>query len=125
MAATSLFRRRLGGARSGLSGAVVLSWSLGVGIFPLLVHAEPFLACFISLSFWCLLEARLQAQPETALRGGAWRFPGERWYLLFWTFLALGVLSKGLHGALSPLGTAILTALVVPGWRDLLRPIVS
>ncbi len=125
IAATYLIMRRLGGERFGLAAALVLASMLGVWIFTHLVQPEPFLACFISLSFWCLLEARLQAQPETALRGGAWRFPGERWYLLFWTFLALGVLSKGLHGALWPLGTAILTALFVPGWRAWLRPLVS
>lgn len=124
--ATYLIMRRLGGERFGLATAVVLASMLGVWIFNHLVQPEPFLACFVSLSLWCLIEARLFARPqETSERGIAWRFPGDHWYLLFWTFLALGALSKGLHGALWPLGTALLAALFVPGWRTWLRPVVT
>ena len=53
------------------------------------------------------------------------RFPGDRRYLLFWLFLAFGALSKGLHGALWPLGTVALAALFVPGWRAWLWPVLS
>jgi len=126
--ATYLIMRRLGGERFGLASAVVLASMLGVWVFNHLVQPEPFLACFISLAIWCLVEARLFAKPqaELASRGGvAWRFPGDYWYLLFWAFLGLGALSKGLHGALWPLGTVLLTSLFVPGFRAWLRPVLS
>jgi hypothetical protein len=114
IAATYLIARRLGGERFGLAAAVVLASMMGVWVFTHLVQPEPFLACFISLALWCLLEARCS--------GGTPR-DSARWYFRFWVFLALGTMSKGLHGALWPLGTAALTALVAPGWRPWLRPI--
>jgi 4-amino-4-deoxy-L-arabinose transferase-like glycosyltransferase len=126
--ATYLIMRRLGGERFGLASALVLASMLGVWVFNHLVQPEPFLACFISLAVWCLVEARLAAKPQNtvplrdALTG---RFPGDHWYLLFWIFLALGALSKGLHGALWPLGTVVLTALFVPSWRAWLQPVAS
>jgi 4-amino-4-deoxy-L-arabinose transferase-like glycosyltransferase len=126
--ATYLIMRRLGGERFGLASALVLASMLGVWVFNHLVQPEPFLACFISLSVWCLVEARLAAKPQAAMDQRhivSWRFPGDHWYLLFWIFLALGAMSKGLHGALWPLGTVILTALFVPGWRAWLRPVLS
>jgi 4-amino-4-deoxy-L-arabinose transferase-like glycosyltransferase len=126
--ATYLIMRRLGGERFGLASALVLASMLGVWVFNHLVQPEPFLACFISLSIWCLVEARLFAQPRAAsAKRPAWagRFPGDHWYLLFWIFLALGALSKGLHGALWPLGTVLLAALFVPDWRAWLRPVLS
>jgi 4-amino-4-deoxy-L-arabinose transferase-like glycosyltransferase len=116
IAATYLIARRLGGERFGLATAVVLASMLGVWVFTHLVQPEPFLACFISLALWCLLEARCSGEtPRQA----------ARWYFRFWVFLALGTMSKGLHGALWPLGTAALTALLAPGWRKWLRPILS
>jgi len=126
--ATYLIMRRLGGERFGLASAMVLASMLGVWVFNHLVQPEPFLSCFISLSVWCLVEARLTAQPEAVShqRGlFSMRFPGEGWYLLFWTFLGVGAMSKGLHGALWPLGTVALAALFVPTWRAWLRPILS
>jgi 4-amino-4-deoxy-L-arabinose transferase-like glycosyltransferase len=126
--ATYLIMRRLGGERFGLATAVVLASMMGVWVFNHLVQPEPFLACFISLSIGCLVEARVSARPEekrVAQRIFGGRFPGEHWYLLFWIFLALGSLSKGLHGALWPLGTVVLTALFVPTSRAWLRPVWS
>jgi len=126
--ATYLIMRRLGGERFGLASALILASMLGVWVFNHLVQPEPFLACFISLSIWCLAEARWSAQPRAAsAEHSVWagRFPGDHWYLLFWIFLALGALSKGLHGALWPLGTVVLAALFVPGWRAWLRPVLS
>ena len=127
--ATYLIMRRLGGERFGLASAVVLASMIGVSIlFCHLVQPEPFMACFLSLAMWCLVEARLSAKPPElfAVRHVlADRFPGDGWYLLFWIFLALGTMSKGLHGALWPLGTVLLAALFVPGWRGWLRPVLS
>jgi 4-amino-4-deoxy-L-arabinose transferase-like glycosyltransferase len=126
--ATYLIMRRLGGERFGVAAAVVLASMLGVWVFNHLVQPEPFLACFISLAIWCLVEARSLVKPPLAFaprRLLGERFSGDQWYLLFWIFLALGSLSKGLHGALWPLGTVLLTALFVPGWRPWLRPVAS
>jgi 4-amino-4-deoxy-L-arabinose transferase-like glycosyltransferase len=117
--ATYLITRRLGGERFGLASAMVLASMLGVWIFNHLVQPEPFLACFISLAIWCLVEARFSARPA------AGRFPGRGWYVLFWMFLALGSMSKGLHGALWPLGTVVLAAVLVPGLRPWLKPVLS
>jgi 4-amino-4-deoxy-L-arabinose transferase-like glycosyltransferase len=116
IAVTYLIARRLGGERFGLAAAVVLASMLGVWVFNHLVQPEPFLACFISLALWCLVEARCSS--ETPMDAG-------RWYFRFWVFLALATMSKGLHGALWPLGTALLTAVVAPGWRKWLRPILD
>jgi 4-amino-4-deoxy-L-arabinose transferase-like glycosyltransferase len=114
--ATYLMARRLGGERCGIASALVLASMLGVWVFNHLVQPEPFLACFVSLALWCLIEARLSLVP-----------PGTngRWYLVLWIFLALGTMSKGLHGALWPLATALLTWILIPGWRPWLRPILS
>jgi len=111
--ATYLIARRLGGERFGVATALVLASMLGVWVFNHLVQPEPFLSCFISLGIWGLIEARFCARTES------------KWYLLFWLFLGLGALSKGLHGALWPLGTVALTAILVPGWRPWLRPVLS
>jgi 4-amino-4-deoxy-L-arabinose transferase-like glycosyltransferase len=114
--ATWLIARRLGGERFGIAAALVLASMLGVWVFTHLVQPEPFLSCFISLALWCLVEARTSAaSPENA----------GRWYFRFWVFLALGTISKGLHGALWPLGTTAIAALACPSWRPWLRPIFS
>jgi 4-amino-4-deoxy-L-arabinose transferase-like glycosyltransferase len=124
--ATHLITRRIGGERFGLASAMILASMMGVWIFNHLVQPEPFLACFISLAIWCLVEARFSARPALALpRLMADRFPGDRWYLLFWFFLALGALSKGLHGALWPLGTVLLSAVFAPSLRPWLKPVLS
>jgi 4-amino-4-deoxy-L-arabinose transferase-like glycosyltransferase len=126
--ATYLISRRFGGERFGLASAVVLASMLGVWVFTHLIQPEPFLACAVSLSLWCLVEARLFATPDAVTRTAnpfRARFEGDRWYLLFWLFLAVGTLSKGLHGALWPLGIALVTAACVPTWRPWLRPILS
>jgi len=113
--AAYLIARSLGGERLGIATALILASMLGVWVFTHLVQPEPFLACFISLAFWCLVEARTSA---AAIK------KSDHWYVLFWIFLALGTMSKGLHGALWPLGTVALTALFIPGWRPWLRPVL-
>ena len=102
--------RRIGGERLGLAAAAALASMLGVWIFTHLIQPEPFLACFISLAMLCLMEARFESPPRA------------RWYVLFWVFLALGAMSKGVHGALWPLGVAALLAALFPSWRRWLKP---
>jgi 4-amino-4-deoxy-L-arabinose transferase-like glycosyltransferase len=114
--ATYLIMRRLGGERLGLASALVLASMLGVWVFTHLIQPEPFLACFISLAMGCLVEARMSGDRPEKIEG---------WCVLFWIFLALATMSKGLHGALWPLATVGLTALVAPGARRWLRPVLS
>ena len=112
--ATYLIARRLGGEQLGIASALVLASMLGVWVFTHLVQPEPFLACFISLALWCLVEARMSdAPPEISAARYVW----------FWVFLALGTMSKGLHGALWPLGVVMLTAAFAPSFRPWLRPV--
>jgi hypothetical protein len=111
--ATFLIMRRVGGERFGLTAAAALASMLGVWIFTHLIQPEPFLACFVSLALWCLVEARFEERPAA------------RWYWLCWMFLGLGAMSKGLHGALWPLGVVALLAGFFPTWRPWLRPLLS
>jgi 4-amino-4-deoxy-L-arabinose transferase-like glycosyltransferase len=111
--ATYLIMRRVGGERFGLASAAALASMLGVWIFTHLIQPEPFLACFVSLAMWCLVEARFESRPAA------------RWYWLCWVFLGLGAMSKGLHGALWPLGVVALLAGFFPTWRPWLRPLLS
>ena len=111
--ATFLIMRRIGGEQFGIVSAAALASMLGVWIFTHLVQPEPFLSCFISLSLWCLVEARLELRQKS------------KWYLLCWAFLALGTMSKGLHGALWPLGIVALLAVLFPSWRPRLRPLMD
>jgi 4-amino-4-deoxy-L-arabinose transferase-like glycosyltransferase len=111
--ATYLIMRRIGGERFGLASAAALASMLGVWIFTHLIQPEPFLACFVSLSLWCLVEARFEHRPA------------PRWYWLCWIFFGLGAMSKGLHGALWPLGVVALLAIFAPRWRAWLRPLLN
>ena len=114
LGATFLVGRRIGGNRLGAAGATILGTMAGTFIFSHLIAPEPFLAAFLTLTFWCFLSA-LQA-PERA----------GRWMFLAWVFMGLGVASKGLHGALYPLivagGLAWRYPETRPVWRKLLRP---
>jgi hypothetical protein len=111
--ATYLIMRRIGGERFGLASSAALASMLGVWIFTHLIQPEPFLACFVSLALWCLVEARVETRPSA------------RWYGLCWMFLGLGTMSKGLHGALWPLGVVALLAGFFPTWRPWLRPLLN
>jgi 4-amino-4-deoxy-L-arabinose transferase-like glycosyltransferase len=115
IAAIYLVMRRLGGERLGIYSALILATTIGTHVFTTGLQPEPFLTLFIMLSIWCLVEALYSKRAPG----------GVSWYLLFWIFLALGCLSKGLHGALWPLGAVVLTAVLVPGSRAWLQPVAS
>ncbi len=95
--ATYLIMRRLGGERFGIASALVLASMLGVWVFNHLVQPEPFLACFISLAMWCLVEARLFAkpQPRTVSHGGLVAFPRRALVSSFLDFSRLGLDEQG------------------------------
>lgn len=105
---------RLGGARLGAAAATILGTMAGTFIFTHLIAPEPFLAAFLTGTFWCFLSAC--RQPARA----------GRWLTLAWVFMGLGVASKGLHGALYPLAVAGFLAWrhpeTRPVWRKLALP---
>jgi 4-amino-4-deoxy-L-arabinose transferase-like glycosyltransferase len=120
--ATGLLARRVIGTWSaGVAGALTLAMFMGTFFFTHLVMPEPFLGCFMALSFWSLLKA---AQAE--------KLPGRKgevgwWLMVGWAFIALSTLSKGIHGMLIPVVAFSCTAWVRHSMRSiwcrfLLRP---
>jgi 4-amino-4-deoxy-L-arabinose transferase-like glycosyltransferase len=113
-AATFLLGRRIGGEAFAAAGTTILATMAGTFIFSHLIAPEPFLAAFLTLTYWCFLNAC--QQPARA----------GRWMFCAWLLMGLGVFSKGLHGALYPLAVAALLAWrhpeTRPAWRKLLQP---
>ncbi len=112
--ATFLLGRRIAGDAFGLAGATILATMAGTFIFSHLIAPEPFLAAFLTLTYWCFLGAC--QQPARA----------GRWMFFAWILMGLGVCCKGLHGAIYPLAVAGLLAWRHPGtrpaWKKLLEP---
>ncbi len=112
--ATFLLGRRVAGEGFGRTGALILATMAGTFIFSHLIAPEPFLAAFLTLTFWCFLGA-CQEQEHAG-----------RWMFLAWVFMGLGACSKGLHGALYPLAVAGLLAWrhpqTRPIWKKLWQP---
>ena len=112
--AVYLLGRRLGGPRLGIYAALILGTMAGAFIFGHMIMPEPFLAAFLTLTFWCFASAC--HAPQRA----------ERWMTLAWFLMALGSFCKGLHGAGYPLAVAALLAWRHPAsrpvWRALARP---
>jgi 4-amino-4-deoxy-L-arabinose transferase-like glycosyltransferase len=111
---TILLGRRLGGWALGASAALILATMAGSFLFSHLIAPEPFLAAFLTLTYWCFLRAC--QEPERA----------AGWMRLAWLFMALGAFCKGLHGLFYPLAVAGVLAWrhpqTRPAWRQLLRP---
>ena len=118
--ATGLLAQRVIGTRSAaFAAALTLAMFSGTFFFTHLVMPEPFLACFVALSFWSLLGAANVRNEETA--------NVDRWLMAAWMFIALGTLAKGIHAVLIPIvamsGTAWLSPSIRVVWRRfLLRP---
>ena len=118
--ATGLLAQRVIGTRSAaFAAALILGMFSGTFFFAHLVMPEPFLACFVALSFWSLLGAANVSNEETV--------NVDRWLTAAWMFIALGTLSKGVHALLIPIvatsGTAWLRPSIRVVWRRfLLRP---
>jgi 4-amino-4-deoxy-L-arabinose transferase-like glycosyltransferase len=112
--ATGLLARRVVGTWSaGLAGALTLAMFTGTFFFTHLVMPEPFLACFLVLSFWSLLKAReAEAIPERKCKR-------DRWLMAAWMFIALGTLAKGVHALIIPVIAISCTAWL----RPLMRPV--
>jgi 4-amino-4-deoxy-L-arabinose transferase-like glycosyltransferase len=120
--ATGLLARRMVGMWSaGLAGALTLAMFAGTFFFSHLVMPEPFLACFLALSFWSLLKA-VHAEGIPERKGEV-----DRWLMVAWLFITLSTLTKGIHGLLIPVAAISFTAWLRPSmravWRRfLLRP---
>jgi len=112
--AVYLIGERVRGRRLGLATAGIFASMMGLFVFSHLIMPEPLLGLLISLTFWCFLSA--YRQPQHA----------RRWFLGAWLFMGLGVIAKGLHGALYPLLAALLSGLAHPKarpfWRGLWSP---
>jgi len=108
-----LIGERISGFRRGVAAAGIFGSMVGVFIFSHLIMPEPFLGLFISLTFWSFLSG--------------WRQPEKvrRWFLTAWIFMALGVMVKGLHGALYPLTAVLTCAALLPSTRPFWRGLCS
>lgn len=120
--ATGLLAHRVVGTWSaGVAASLSLAMLTGTFFFTHLVMPEPFLCCFMALSFWSLLKAgQAEGLPDRQKEVG-W------WLLAAWAFIALSTLTKGIHGVLIPVVAFSCTAWVRksmrPLWRQfLLRP---
>ena len=116
-----LARRAVGTWSAGVAGALTLAMFASTFFFTHLVMPEPFLGCFLAMSFWSLLKA-VQADEMPDRKGKV-----DRWLTAAWLFIALSTLAKGIHGLLIPVialsCTAILRPSIRPVWRRfLLRP---
>jgi 4-amino-4-deoxy-L-arabinose transferase-like glycosyltransferase len=118
--ATGLIAWRSVGTRSaGLAAGLALAMCTGTFFFTHLVMPEPFLGCFMALSFWSLLGA-IDVRPERAAAV-------DRWLIAAWLFMALGALAKGIHALVIPVVAMSCAAWITPSirtvWRRfLLRP---
>lgn len=116
--ATGLVAYRITGSRrAGTAASLLLSICVGSFLFTHLVMPEPFLACIIAFTFWCLI-CGIQA-------GSAGK--RDRWFLAAWFLISLGALTKGIHALLFPVVIVAISAALKPGtraaWsRFLLRP---
>jgi hypothetical protein len=118
--ATALLAKRVIGTRAAaFAAALTLAMFSGTFFFTHLVMPEPFIACFVALSFWSLLGAAKATNEGTA--------NVDRWLMTAWIFISLGTLAKGVHALLIPVfaisGTAWLRPSIRVVWRRfLLRP---
>lgn len=85
------------GARAGFYAGLVLSTCIGLFLFTRVLIVDAQLTLLIALAIWSVLRALDQDEPHP-----------RRWALVFWASLAVGVLFKGLIGALFPLAAAFL-----------------
>jgi 4-amino-4-deoxy-L-arabinose transferase-like glycosyltransferase len=118
--ATGMLAFRISGRfRTAVAASLILAMFMGSYVFNHLVMPEPFLGCFLALSFWCLASA-LQAGREKAVKA-------DHWLMGAWFFISLGALSKGLHAFIFPVAVALVSAALKPEtrkmwWRFLCRP---
>lgn len=108
-----LIVRQLGSRNLALLTALILSTLFGFFIFTHIIMPEPFLGFFLTLTFYAFIRG--------------WKDPqaASRWFLLAWTAMAFGTMSKGLHAMLYPLVTAGIVAWIRPQSRSFWKNIFS
>jgi 4-amino-4-deoxy-L-arabinose transferase-like glycosyltransferase len=116
--ATGLIAHRITGSRkAGIAAALLLSITIGSFLFNHLIMPEPFLACLIAFTFWCLISGfQARSTDET-----------DRWFLAAWFLISLGALTKGIHALVFPVVITAISAWLKPATRStwsrfLLRP---
>ncbi len=96
------------GLRSGFYAGLVLSTCMGLFLFTRVLIADVQLTFTIALAIWSFLRALDKEEPRPRL-----------WGLIFWVSIGVGVLLKGLIGAVFPIGSGFLFLLLT---RQLLAP---
>jgi 4-amino-4-deoxy-L-arabinose transferase-like glycosyltransferase len=89
------------GTRAGFYAGLVLSTCIGLFLFTRVLIVDVQLTFTITLATWSFLRAMDKDEPRPRL-----------WGLFFWASIGLGVLFKGLIGALFPVGSAFLFLLI-------------
>ena len=85
------------GWRGGLYSGLALTASVGLFLFTRVLIPDAMLTLAITAALWSLLRATGDTEPR----------PG-RWALAMWASMGIGVLLKGLIGALIPVGAGLL-----------------
>jgi 4-amino-4-deoxy-L-arabinose transferase-like glycosyltransferase len=114
--ATGLLGRRVVGTWSaGVASALTMATFTGTFFFTHLVMPEPFLSCFLALSFWSVLKAfEADGIPDRESEV-------DLWLMAAWTFVALGTLAKGIHGLIIPVVAISCSAGLRPSLRAISR----
>jgi 4-amino-4-deoxy-L-arabinose transferase-like glycosyltransferase len=100
---------------SSVASSVILATFFGTFQFSHLVMPEPIFGLLLTCSFWLLIRLAKKNEATDCLSPEL---------VLLWVAMALGVLCKGAHGLLLPIGVLAIAALLRPGLRPLLRRIV-
>lgn len=89
------------GLRSGFYAGLVLSTCIGLFLFTRVLIADVQLTFTITLAIWAFLRALDEEESRPRL-----------WGLLFWVSIGVGLLLKGLIGAVFPIGSGIVFLLL-------------
>ncbi len=112
VAVTYLIGTRLGGARRGFLGGLILLTSLGTFTLGRIIMPEPMFSALIAGALYCALRGY---ENENARRG---------WFAGFWLCASLASFTKGWHGAIYPLvimgGVALLNKEARPKLAELI-----
>ncbi|MBV9405669.1 MAG: glycosyltransferase family 39 protein, partial [Acidobacteriaceae bacterium] len=87
--------------RAGFYAGLALSTCIGLFLFTRVLIVDAQLTLAMTLAIWSFIRALDEEEPHS-----------RRWALLFWIASAIGVLFKGVIGALFPFATALLYLLI-------------
>ena len=98
-----------------LASSVILATFFGTFQFSHLVMPEPVFGLLITCCFWLLVRLAKKGNPIR---------PSSPELIFLWIAMALGVLCKGIHGLLLPIGVLITASIFRPGLRPLCKQII-